>query len=345
MKIFNVMFSTVNGGVEQVFLNYTKTLEQQGNQVVSVIHPWAAIRKECSKNALKTIYSFGRNDFIAVRRLHRLIEAEEPACIVTHTKRAALLFKQIKTKIPKIAVCHTRQSFSELEQASDAVIAITDHMHQDIIKSGGASKMVFTIPNMVHIPEGLTYTEPKERDVPVIGVSARFSDLKGIDVFIEALAELKRRNIPFKAKIAGDGKQRRQYIKLIQHYALDNQVVLLGWVHDKDAFYNSLSVFCHPSLKESFGLVVVESMMHSLPMVLTELSGPSEIIGGTDSAIMVPPSDPMRLANGLECILVDKSRAKQMAFNAFQRVQYYSSWNIGPMLHRVLEDCVACHKK
>lgn len=332
------MFSKVNGGVEQVFLNYTSALQMQGHQVVSVIHPWAEIKKACPQEHLKTVYSFGRNDFIAVRRLRHLIESEAPSCIITHTKRAALLIKKTQVKVPMIAVCHTPQSFLELESASDAVIAITEHMHQELIHTAQSKNKIFVVPNMIHIPEDLVYQEPKKVDVPVIGVSARFSDLKGIDFFIEALAELKRRKIPFKAKIAGDGKEKEQYIKLIQHHGLQSEVKMLGWVHDKHAFYNSLDVFCHPSLKESFGLVVVESMMHSLPMVLTQISGPLEIIGGTESAVLVPPSDSIGLADGLERIICDSGLAKKIAFNAFQRVQFYSSKSVGPILHEVLTE-------
>ena len=49
MKILNSMFSRVNGGVEQVFLNYTESLAMQGNKVISVIHPWAEIKKTVPK--------------------------------------------------------------------------------------------------------------------------------------------------------------------------------------------------------------------------------------------------------------------------------------------------------
>lgn len=332
------MFSRINGGVEQVFLNYTQALETQGHEVISVIHPWAEIKKRCSKKKLRTVFSIGRNDFIAVRRLRQLIETEQPSCIISHTKRAALLVEKTRTHIPKIAVCHTPQSFSELELVADAIIAITENMHLEISKSRQTGNKVFTVPNMIDIPEDLFYVEPEAVDVPVIGVSARFSNLKGIDVFIEALAILHERHVPFQAKIAGNGKEKKQYRKLIHKYGLQNKVIMLGWIEDKEAFYKSLDVFCHPSLKESFGLVVVESMMHSIPMVLTEISGPVEIIGGTDSAIMVSPSDSMSLANGLELIIRDRNRAKEISFNAFDRVKYYSSRNVGPMLSSVLNE-------
>ncbi|CAM2732796.1 glycosyltransferase family 4 protein [Legionella worsleiensis] len=341
MKIINAMFSKVNGGVEQVFLNYTEVLHSFGHEIIPVIHPWSQIKKSCTGTQVQTLFSYGRNDFLAVYRLRQLISRIKPSCIITHTKRAALLFDKTKTRVPKIAVCHTIESYPELLNASDAIIAITETMYQEIMSYGEPEKKIYTVPNMVSVPNNLIYREPQSSAVPTIGASARFSELKGLDVFIDALALLKQKGILFKAKIAGDGKQKKQYLKMLRDRGLQNDVTLLGWIEDKQKFYNSLDIFCHPSLKESFGLVVVESMMYSLPMVLTQISGPMEIVGDTECAIMVPPADPVSLAQGLERLIEDNNLAKKLAYNGFLRADYYSSDKVGPLLNKVMEELCA----
>lgn len=341
MKIINAMFSTANGGIEQVFLTYNKVLEQQGNEVISVIHPWAQVRKNCEKAQRKTIFSYGRKDILAAHRLSRLIEKEKPSCIITHTKRDALLFKKSQTQVPRIAVCHTMESFEELVTISDAVIVITEHMYQEVTQLVSAGKKVFTVPNMIHIPADLNYKEPESTQLPVIGACARFSDLKGIDVFINALGLLKQKGVAFKAKIAGNGKQKKQYLKLINQYGLQHDVTLLGWVDNKQSFYESLDIFCHPTLKESFGLVVTESMMYSVPMVLTQVSGPLEIIGDSECAILVPPSDSESLANALELLIGNLKLARELSYKGYQRVHYYSAQSVGPLLNKVVNE--VCH--
>lgn len=341
MKIFNAMFSKVNGGLEQVFLTYSPALIQQKNKVISIIHPKSEIIDSCSKEDLVLVHNFNQHDFFAIRKLRNLIKKETPDCIITHSYRAAYLFKKTKTKVPKIAVCHVKGNY---DFGSDAIIAITEQMRQDIISSGHPAETVFTVPNMVHVPTDLSYKEPRETEVPVIGVCARFADIKGVDLFIEALAELKQRDIPFKARIAGDGKEKDRYVQMINDFDLHNEVTLLGWVHDKSAFYKSIDIFCLPSREEAFGLVILESMMHSLPMVLNALSGPLEIIGDTKSAIMVPPCNPKSMADGIARIINDKNLAKELSLNAFERVQYYSSDRVGPLLHKVLERICSTHK-
>lgn len=334
MKIFNAMFSKVNGGLEQVFLNYIPALNSQGNLVIPIIHPKAEIKDSCPKEHLITIHNFNQHDFFAVHRLKKLIRIHQPNCIITHSYRAAYLFKKTKTKVPTVAVCHVKGHYNF---GTDAIIALTEPMRQDIINSGIQEHRVFTIPNLIHLPGDIQYREPKDTSIPIIGVCARFAAIKGVDVFIHALAELKKRGIAFKAKIAGDGKEKEQYVKLIDHYDLDNEVTLLGWIEDRESFYQSIDIFCLPSREESFGLVVLESMMHSLPMVLTQLSGPLEIVGNSECALFVPPEDPIRMADALERLIKDKNMSRQLAFKAFQRVHHYSSTNVAPILQKTLE--------
>jgi len=333
------MFSKVNGGLEQVFLNYIPALTMQGDHVIPVLHPQAEIRASCPQDNLVTVHNFNQHDPLAIYRLRKLIQKESPDCVITHSYRAAYLFKKTKTTVPKIAVCHVKGHY---DFGSDAIIAITEQMRQDIIAAGKSADTVFTVPNMIHVPDDITFKEPKGAEVPVIGVCARLAEIKGVDIFIEALAELKRRRVAFKARIAGDGKEREKYIQLIQHHRLQDDVTLLGWIEDRHPFYESLDIFCLPSREEAFGLVVLESMMHSLPMVLTELSGPLEIVSDSESALFVPPNDPIRMADGLQQLIDDKMRSRKLAINAFQRVQHYSSRNVGPLLHRVLEQ--VCNK-
>jgi glycosyltransferase involved in cell wall biosynthesis len=334
MKIINAMFSKVNGGLEQVFLNYNPTLMAQGHEVISVVHPQAEVLHACPQGQVRTIHNYNQYDFIAILKLRRLIQHERPDCIITHSYRAAYLFKKTRTRVPKIAVCHVQGHYNF---GADAIIAITEQMRSDIINSGIPADKVFVVPNMVPSQNLLSYKPLNQNKVPIIGVCARFVSMKGIDLFLAALAELKKRNCLFKAHIAGDGPEKDIYLRLIQEYQLTNEVTLLGWVEDRSQFYNSLDIFCLPSRKEAFGLVILESMMHSLPMALTALPGPLEIIGDSNAALFSPPEDIYSMANNLEQLIVDKELAEKLAKNAHARVQKYTTNSVSPILDQTLK--------
>jgi len=338
MKIFNAMFSKVNGGLEQVFLNYTPALALQGNEVIPVIHPKAEVADACPQKQLRKIHNFNQYDLFAVYRLKRLIAQEQPDCIITHSYRAAYLFSKTKTQVPTIAVCHVQGHY---HFGTDAIIAITESMREEIIASGIPAHTVFTVPNMLSLPSPFLMNPPKNKTVPTIGVCARFVSMKGIDVFLAALSELKKQGLSFIAKIAGDGPERETYLGLIHQYQLENEVYLLGWVSDTDSFYQDLDIFCLPSRKEAFGLVILEAMKHALPMVLSDLPGPKEIIADTDSALFFPSEDSCRLAHCLAQLIQNKELRQTLAERAFLRIQHYSMKQIGPKLQQVLQQVCA----
>lgn len=327
------MFSKVNGGLEQVFLNYIPTLKQRGHEVISVIHPAAQIRSSCPKEGLVTLHNFNQHDWLAIWRLRRLIQQEQPDCIIMHSYRAAYLLKKTGTKVPKIAVCHVKGHY---DFGADALIAITENMRQEIIASGKSAERVFTVPNMIELSQHTHFSQRKRGEIPLIGAIARFAHNKGIDIFIAALVELKRRNIAFRAQIAGDGPEKEKYLALVEQHHLIEQVEFLGWLEDREHFYSHLDIFCLPSREEAFGLVILESMKHHLPMVLSDLSGPREIIGHTHSALLVEPENPIKLANGLQRLIEDKVLSNDLALQASQRVKQYSYEKIGEQLERVL---------
>lgn len=339
LKVFNAMFSKVNGGLEQAFLNYTACLKQH-NQVLAIIHPDAEIRSSCEQEHLALVHNYNRYDFLAVRRLAKLIQQEKPDCIITHGYRTAYLFSKTKAGVPIIAVSHVK---GHSNFGTDAIIALTETMRDDIIKDNHAPETVFVVPNMLEVPDNLQYKPPKDTDLPVIGVAARFAHIKGVDIFIKALALLKRRKVRFLAKIAGDGEDRGQLSALIREHDLEDSLTLLGWVTDTQSFYDSLDIFCLPSREEAFGLVVIEAMMHSLPMVLTKTTGAEAIIADTGAALLVPIENPISLADALEKIITDKLLARRLSMAAVARAKDYSLPTLAEVLQSVLNTVTARH--
>lgn len=341
MKILNVMFSKVNGGLEQVFLNYHPTLESQGNEVLAVIHPKAEIRSFCPPNKVVCIHNFNAYDPLALYRLKRLIRREKPDCILMHSYRAAYLLKKIKTSAKKVAVCHVKSHYN---LGADAYIAISQAMAEDIIQSGHSPSSVYIIPNMLPQTQIQPYKAPQPKQSPVIGVCSRLAHNKGVDVFIRALARLKNKGIAFHGLIAGDGQAQEEIDTLIENHRLNQDVTRLGWIHDKHSFYESIDIFCLPSREEAFGLVVLEAMAESKPMVLSALSGPKEIIGTSECALFASPGDDASLAEALEKLIHQPSLQKSLSLKAHQRVLAYTAETIGPRLNQALHNICASSK-
>jgi len=87
---------------------------------------------------------------------------------------------------------------------------------------------------------------------------------------------------------------------------LGHDVVMLGTVSDDElaAWYRSADALAFPSLKEGWGLVVLEALSADLPVVATDIPVFREYLTAGVDALLVPPGDPAALAGAMEALMV-----------------------------------------
>ena len=331
------MMSKVNGGLEQVFLNYSNALRSIGCDVIDIIHPKAQIKSFCEPAHLIEVHNFNQHDLLAIFRLKYLIKKHRPDVIITHSHRAAYLIGKTKTLVPSIAVCHVKGNY---HFGTTAVIALTESMREDILASGISKDRVFKVPNMISPSQPIANEGRHLKKPVVIGTCLRFTEQKGCDVFIRACHVLKMRGVSFHAYIAGDGPMKAYLKDLISSLGLETEVVLLGWVDNKSSFYQMIDIFCLPSREEAFGLVLLESMAHALPVVVSDLPGPREVIAESNAAQFVPVDDFTKMADAIETLMVDVFY-QAISQNALERARCFSSKKMAPLLLQTLKQLMA----
>ena len=57
---------------------------------------------------------------------------------------------------------------------------------------------------------------------------------------------------------------------------------------DKKEFYDEIDIFLLPSIRETFGLVILEAMQYGKPIISSDCNGPHEIITSNKDGILVP---------------------------------------------------------
>ncbi len=106
----------------------------------------------------------------------------------------------------------------------------------------------------------------------------------------------------------------------LEQLGITDRFILAPFRRDVPSFLAALDVYVHPSiLPEPFGLVVIEAMAASKPVVATAHGGPLEMIEDGVSGYLVEPGNPTALANGVELVLRDPSRAQTMGREAKDR--------------------------
>ena len=115
---------------------------------------------------------------------------------------------------------------------------------------------------------------------------------------------------------------------------LINQIVLTGYVINTDlpAIYCQSKVFLYPSLRESFGIPMLEAMACGVPVITSNTSSMPEVAG--NAAIIIDPYKPEEITEALVKLVNDEDlRAKLITDGLIQAAKF--SWEA--MAQSVLE--------
>lgn len=135
----------------------------------------------------------------------------------------------------------------------------------------------------------------------------RLEARKGVDTLLESAVMLSARGDDFELRLVGDasledpsGLTYRDAFER-DHPELSDRVSFLGRVDDENLRkeYMACDVFVAPSRFESFGLILLEAMMFSKPVVATDIGGMREIIDDGVSGVLIAPDDAKALAEAL----------------------------------------------
>ncbi|MER3409109.1 MAG: hypothetical protein C4306_03180 [Thermoleophilia bacterium] len=137
----------------------------------------------------------------------------------------------------------------------------------------------------------------------------RLAPQKGVDTAIRALARLRRWQPAAVLVVLGEGPERSRLQRLAGELGLDQALFLPGRVGDVAAFYRRAEVVVHPARWEGFGLAMLEAMLAGKPVVASRAGSAPELVVDGETGILVPPDDPLALAEALAALLADPQRA------------------------------------
>ena len=98
----------------------------------------------------------------------------------------------------------------------------------------------------------------------------------------------------------------------------------LGFLPPSDLLplYAGAAVFCFPSIREGFGMPVLDAMAHGAPVVTSRGTATEEVAG--DAGILVDPLDPSAIGVALEAVLDDPARADRMRAAGRERAEQFT---------------------
>jgi glycosyltransferase involved in cell wall biosynthesis len=146
------------------------------------------------------------------------------------------------------------------------------------------------------------------RPETVIGTLARFDRIKGLDLLLEAAAELPAT----KLVLVGEGPERDELVAQSERLGLAGRVQFVPWSDSARELLREMDVFVLPSRNEGFPLSIVEAMLAGLPVVASDVgSVPEAVVDGVTGCI-VPPGDVASLRQALARLVDDRELRLRM---------------------------------
>lgn len=323
MHIINAMFGARAGGLEQAAVDYAESLIMEGHQVTTILNPNSPLKDAFHKtgSSIVEMVHFGEWDFIAKFRLKLIIKKIKPDCVVTHGRRAALLCKHLHPHVFPV----THSGYQAFLKDFPGLLAMTNHLRQEFIDYGYPATQIYYVPNMVRVGNAIPTPGPYHTPIR-LGSMGRLEEKKGFQILIQAVKHLQDQGYDFQLTLAGEGTYKEKLQQLVSSLCLEKIVHFPGWIKESKDFFQKTDIFCLPSLKEPFGIVLLEAFRWGIPTVASDADGPKEIATDQKDALVVPRNNPEALAEAIKILMKDPELGKELSKNAFEKVQ--SVYNI-----------------
>lgn len=158
----------------------------------------------------------------------------------------------------------------------------------------------------------------KDDEILHLVTVGRLESQKGYDRLLEIVARLKKDDFKFKLMIVGEGSQREQLETYIVKNELQDYVALLGFQTNPYAYINIADAFVCSSRSEGFSTVVTEALILGKPIVATDCSGMTELLGDNEYGI-ITKNDTEALYLGLKEFLMDNELRKHYTSKSVER--------------------------
>ena len=218
-------------------------------------------------------------------------------------------------------------------RAANAVIAVSKNTKRDAVRFYNLDEAKFHVvyegvnerfrpapaQDVAHVRQ--VYALPEHFILSLGTIEPR----KNLTALLEVYRHLLDRGSELRLVVVGKkGWLYEGFFRRLRELGLEDEVIFPGFVPDEDlpAFYTAADLFVLPSLYEGFGLPVLEAMACGAPVVTSNASSLPEVAG--EAGILVDPNDVRDLVRGIEQVLADEGKRKEMQVKGLQQAARFS---------------------
>ncbi len=156
----------------------------------------------------------------------------------------------------------------------------------------------------------------KSLENKMIFAAGRLTKAKGFDLLLQSWSLLEKKYPEWTVVIAGAGEEQEMLEEKKRVLGCEN-IRFIGTVSNMEEYYEQAAIFVLPSRDEGFGMVLLEAMDFSLPVVSYSCkAGPREIVEDGVIGFLVEPGNVENFAEKMELLMKEEALRRKMGENA-----------------------------
>lgn len=277
-----------------------------------------------------------------IRKLTRILKKERFDIVHTHLYRANMIGRiaAILAGVPHIFSSeHNTNSWKKpvdifwdrlLARFTNKVIAVSDYVkdftqHQEKLDS---QKLV-TVKHGICLNEfdavnGRVQTRNLlgfDGNQTIVGSLGRLVPQKGYAYFLKAMPEILDKFPDTQFVIVGDGPLKPELVELSKRLGIESNLHFTGFRKDIPQLLKAMDLFVCSSLWEGFGIVLIEAMACSLPVIAANVGPIPEVVKHGETGILIESENAVQIASSVIQLLANQKQMQQLGRNGRKRVE------------------------
>ncbi|MEP4078492.1 glycosyltransferase [Haloferula sp.] len=291
------------GGLEKNVIELANCQVSQGHEVSAVADETMRSYFDAKVNFVPHPMSGGRLNPFNLTALRKAILSSKAEIVHAHANKAGAMVRSLREKLPgvkRVATVQNIKRSSKPFEDYDAVITASAQVKESL---GGIPATV--VWNSIAPPpqgtkEAALATKPPflDGDEPVFCTVGRLVPAKGMDLLLEAMAEVPG----FKLWLVGEGLQREELEAIIAKHGLGERVWMAGHRDDAVGLMGCAELFIVASRNEGGPYTLAEALHMRVPSISTRVGFAAEFL---PKEVMMETHSIPELVRGLKLAMAD----------------------------------------
>lgn len=309
MKILHIVWGMQIGGIETMLVNIINEQLNSEDVALFIINDFInsqIINKLSSRCLVKKLNrNAGSRNPLKIIKLNKWIWEYKPDVVHVHSYRLSNL---VWGRWNIVRTIHNTRNLTSEYNRMKALYAISESVRAYTNKQGFNN--VKTIENGIKVSEFKKKTREKGLIFKIVQIGRLFIEQKGQDILLRAVDVLvnKRGVRGVVVTFIGCGPSEGELRQMCVEWKLDAYVEFLG-TKSQDYIKEHLcnyDLFVQPSRYEGFGLTVAEAMASKVPVLVSGVEGPMEIVNYGQCGLTFESENVEELADKIELVMKGK---------------------------------------